>query len=74
VSIGVSHYVYHVDNILGSFDCAVSLSEEASNAAIAVPQAIVGAIGSAGLLGTVILLILALTMGCAMFRPRENTH
>ncbi|WVR04519.1 hypothetical protein IAU60_001523 [Kwoniella sp. DSM 27419] len=46
-----------------SFDCAVSLSEEASNAATAVPQAIVGAIGSAGVLGTVILLILSLTMG-----------
>ncbi|RSH91639.1 GABA-specific high-affinity permease [Saitozyma podzolica] len=46
-----------------SFDCAVSISEEASNAAYAVPQAIVGAIGSAGVLGTVILIILALTMG-----------
>ncbi|WWC67793.1 uncharacterized protein I206_101706 [Kwoniella pini CBS 10737] len=46
-----------------SFDCAVSLSEEATNAATAVPQAIVGAIGSAGILGTVILIILALTMG-----------
>ncbi|WRT64900.1 uncharacterized protein IL334_001839 [Kwoniella shivajii] len=46
-----------------SFDCAVSLSEEATNAATAVPQAIVGAIGSAGILGTVILVILALCMG-----------
>ncbi|KAK4688183.1 choline transport protein, partial [Tremellales sp. Uapishka_1] len=47
----------------GSFDCAVSISEEASNASIAVPQAIVGAIGSAGVLGAIILVILALTMG-----------
>ncbi|WWC93541.1 hypothetical protein V866_000376 [Kwoniella sp. B9012] len=46
-----------------SFDCAVSISEEATNASVAVPQAIVGAIGSAGVLGTVILIILALTMG-----------
>lgn len=46
-----------------SFDCAVSISEEASNASIAVPAAIVGAIGSAGILGTLILIILALTMG-----------
>ncbi|KAK8870077.1 hypothetical protein IAR55_000647 [Kwoniella newhampshirensis] len=46
-----------------SFDCAVSISEEATNAAIAVPQAIVGAIGSAGILGTIILIILSLTMG-----------
>jgi hypothetical protein len=60
----------------GSFDSAVSISEEATNAAFAVPyvlnlrpllmpisQAIVGAIGSAGVLGTIILIILALTMG-----------
>lgn len=46
-----------------SFDCAVSISEEASNASIAVPAAIVGAIGSAGVLGTLILIIMALTMG-----------
>ncbi|WVW86520.1 hypothetical protein I302_108569 [Kwoniella bestiolae CBS 10118] len=46
-----------------SFDCAVSISEEATNASMAVPQAIVGAIGSAGVLGTVILVILSLTMG-----------
>ena len=46
-----------------SFDCAVSISEEASNAAIAVPYAIVGSIVSAGGLGTLILIILSLTMG-----------
>jgi amino acid transporter len=46
-----------------SFDCAVSISEEASNAAIAVPYAIIGAIVSAGGLGTLILIILSLTMG-----------
>ncbi|WVQ99787.1 hypothetical protein IAU59_006929 [Kwoniella sp. CBS 9459] len=46
-----------------SFDCAVSISEEATNAAVAVPHAIVGAIGSAGVLGAVILIIVSLTMG-----------
>lgn len=46
-----------------SFDCAVSISEEASNAATAVPFAITGSISIATILGTVIMLILALTMG-----------
>ncbi|KAL1413749.1 polyamine transporter tpo5 [Vanrija albida] len=46
-----------------SFDCAVSISEEASNAAIAVPGAITGSIGLAGVLGTVIMIVLAATMG-----------
>lgn len=46
-----------------SFDCAVSISEEAANASVAVPQAIVGSIGSAGILGTIILAIFALCMG-----------
>jgi amino acid transporter len=35
----------------GSFDSSVHISEEASNAATAVPWAIVGAISIAGLLG-----------------------
>ncbi|WWD15629.1 hypothetical protein CI109_100051 [Kwoniella shandongensis] len=56
-----------------SFDCAVSISEEATNAAMAVPQAIVGAIGSAGILGTVILIILALTMGPDVSVVNDNT-
>lgn len=46
-----------------SFDCAVSISEEASNAETAVPQAIVGSIASAGILGTIFLAICALCMG-----------
>ncbi|KAL7420678.1 polyamine transporter tpo5 [Cryptotrichosporon argae] len=46
-----------------SFDSAVSISEEASNASIAVPNAITGAIGSAGVLGTVIMIVFALCMG-----------
>lgn len=37
--------------IAGSFDSSVHISEEASNAAIAVPWAIVYAIGIAGILG-----------------------
>ena len=36
---------------LGSFDSSVHISEEASNAAVAVPWAIVYAIGIAGVLG-----------------------
>lgn len=48
---------------IGSFDCAVSLSEEASNAAIAVPAAIVGSIASAGVLGAIFLIIISLCMG-----------
>lgn len=48
---------------IGSFDCAVSLSEEASNAAIAVPNAIVGSIALAGVLGAVLLAIYSLCMG-----------
>ena len=35
----------------GSFDSSVHISEEASNAAVVVPWAIVSAIGIAGLLG-----------------------
>lgn len=37
--------------LLGSFDSSVHISEEASNAAVAVPWAIVYAIGIAGVLG-----------------------
>ena len=37
--------------LLGSFDSSVHISEEASNAAVAVPWAIVYAIGIAGILG-----------------------
>ncbi|KLT42467.1 amino acid transporter [Cutaneotrichosporon oleaginosum] len=48
---------------IGSFDCAVSISEEASNAAIAVPAAIIGSIASAGILGAIYLAIIALCMG-----------
>ncbi|KAJ9093390.1 hypothetical protein QFC21_006420 [Naganishia friedmannii] len=46
-----------------SFDSAVSISEEATNAATAVPWAIVGAIASATISGFAILVVLALTMG-----------
>ena len=40
-----------IDRTLGSFDSSVHISEEASNAATAVPWAIVYAIGIAGVLG-----------------------
>ncbi|TRM63319.1 amino acid permease-domain-containing protein [Schizophyllum amplum] len=46
-----------------SFDSAVHISEEASNAARAVPQAIVGAVGVAGGLGVAINISLAFCMG-----------
>ena len=44
---------FHADEITesGSFDSSVHISEEASNAAVAVPWAIVTAIGIAGVLG-----------------------
>lgn len=40
-----------ISPILGGFDGPIHISEEASNANVAVPWAIVSAIGSAGLLG-----------------------
>ncbi|EJC97506.1 amino acid transporter [Fomitiporia mediterranea MF3/22] len=46
-----------------SFDSAVHISEEASNAAIAVPWAIVGSIFVAGVLGWAINIALAFCMG-----------
>jgi len=46
-----------------SFDSSVHISEEASNAAIAVPWAIVYAIGIAGVLGWAINVALAFCMG-----------
>ncbi|OSD03677.1 APC amino acid permease [Trametes coccinea BRFM310] len=47
----------------GSFDSSVHISEEASNAATAVPWAIVYAIGIAGVLGWAINVALAFCMG-----------
>lgn len=46
-----------------SFDSAVSISEEATNAATAVPVAIVGAISIAGITGWLVLVIMSLAMG-----------
>ncbi|KZS88841.1 amino acid transporter [Sistotremastrum niveocremeum HHB9708] len=46
-----------------SFDSSVHISEEAANAATAVPWAIVGAIGIAGILGWAINVSLAFCMG-----------
>jgi amino acid transporter len=53
-------------SVLSGFDAAVHISEEASNAAIAVPKAIVGAIGISGILGTAIMIALAFCMGTDM--------
>ncbi|KAF8875726.1 APC amino acid permease [Gymnopilus junonius] len=46
-----------------SFDSSVHISEEASNAAVAVPWAIVSAVGIAGILGWAINMSLAFCMG-----------
>ncbi|KAF9529047.1 amino acid/polyamine transporter I [Crepidotus variabilis] len=48
---------------IASFDSCVHISEEAANAAIAVPWAIVSAIGIAGILGWAINMALAFCMG-----------
>ncbi|KAF8553643.1 amino acid transporter [Imleria badia] len=48
---------------INGFDSTVHISEEAANAAIAVPWAIVGAVGIAGLLGWAINVSLAFCMG-----------
>ncbi|KAH9477067.1 putative amino-acid permease C11D3.08c [Psilocybe cubensis] len=48
---------------IGGFDSAVHISEEASNAAIAVPWAIVSAIAISGILGWAINMSLAFCMG-----------
>ncbi|KIJ18172.1 PF00324 AA_permease [Paxillus involutus ATCC 200175] len=48
---------------IGAFDSSVHISEEASNAATAVPWAIVSAIGIAGVLGWAINVSLAFCMG-----------
>ncbi|KAF7373370.1 Gaba permease [Mycena sanguinolenta] len=50
-----------------SFDSSVHISEEASNAATAVPWAIVCAIGIAGVLGFAINISLAFCMGKSIF-------
>ncbi|GJJ13295.1 hypothetical protein Clacol_007547 [Clathrus columnatus] len=47
----------------GAFDSSVHISEEATNAATAVPWAIVGAIGISGFLGTIINIVLAFCAG-----------
>ncbi|KAI0077673.1 APC amino acid permease [Panus rudis PR-1116 ss-1] len=49
-----------------SFDSSVHISEEASNAAVAVPWAIVYAIGIAGILGWAINVALAFCMGTGL--------
>ncbi|KAG1728991.1 amino acid/polyamine transporter I [Suillus paluster] len=48
---------------IGAFDSSVHISEESSNAATAVPWAIVSAIGIAGILGWAINVSLAFCMG-----------
>ncbi|EUC65010.1 APC amino acid permease, partial [Rhizoctonia solani AG-3 Rhs1AP] len=47
---------------IGSYDCSVHISEEASNAAVAVPWSIVGAIGISGILGTAMNIAIAFSV------------
>ncbi|KAJ1307290.1 hypothetical protein OPQ81_001400 [Rhizoctonia solani] len=51
---------------IGSYDSSVHISEEASNAAIAVPWSIVGAISISGILGTAMNIAIAFCMGTDM--------
>ncbi|CUA75899.1 putative amino-acid permease PB24D3,02c [Schizosaccharomyces pombe 972h-] [Rhizoctonia solani] len=48
---------------IGSYDSSVHISEEASNAAVAVPWSIVGAIGISGILGTAMNIAITFCMG-----------
>lgn len=48
---------------IGAYDSCVHISEEASNAAIAVPWAIIGAISVSGILGTAMNIAIAFCMG-----------
>ncbi|KAF8461313.1 amino acid/polyamine transporter I [Gautieria morchelliformis] len=51
---------------IGGFDSAVHMSEEATNAATAVPWAIVGAVAISSILGTAINVVLAFCAGSDM--------
>ncbi|GJJ13305.1 hypothetical protein Clacol_007557 [Clathrus columnatus] len=57
---------------IGAFDSSVHISEEATNAATAVPWAIVGAIGISGFLGTIINIVLAFCAGTDMESIIDN--
>ncbi|KIJ50209.1 hypothetical protein M422DRAFT_224818 [Sphaerobolus stellatus SS14] len=58
---------------IGGFDSSVHISEEATNAATAVPWAIVGAIGVSGILGTAINIVLAFCAGTDMQAIVDNS-
>lgn len=47
---------------IGAFDSCVHMAEEASNAAIAVPFGIIGSISMCGILGFIVLCVVAATM------------
>ncbi|KAK0441240.1 amino acid/polyamine transporter I [Desarmillaria tabescens] len=59
---------------IGSFDCSVHISEEASNAATVVPWAIVLAVGIAGVLGLAINMTLAFCMGSDVQAINDSTQ
>ncbi|KAF8582849.1 amino acid transporter [Ramaria rubella] len=57
---------------IGAFDSSVHISEEATNAATAVPWAIVGAIAISGVLGTAMNIVLAFCAGTDMNSIVDN--
>jgi hypothetical protein len=61
------------DRICRGYDSAIHISEEASNAATAVPKAIVGAIGLSGILGTAVMITLAFCMGTNLDAIMQNS-
>ncbi|GJJ13302.1 hypothetical protein Clacol_007554 [Clathrus columnatus] len=57
---------------IGGFDSSVHISEEATNAATAVPWAIFGAVGISGFLGTIVNIVLAFCAGTDMKSIIDN--
>ncbi|KAF8527490.1 APC amino acid permease [Hysterangium stoloniferum] len=58
---------------IGAFDSSVHISEEATNAATAVPWAIVGAISISGILGTAMNIVLTFCSGTDMESIVDNS-
>ncbi|KAI0337049.1 APC amino acid permease [Trametopsis cervina] len=57
---------------IGGFDAPIHISEEASNARTAVPWALVSAVGTTGLLGWVVNIVVAFHMGTDMSSILES--
>lgn len=59
---------------IGSFDSCVHMAEEAANASIAVPFGILGSIGLCGVIGFVVMTILAATINKDFSQVLNATH